>query len=102
MIVALTLEPVRHDHGTFQKPRSYDPDISYIWTVRTPLCRTVSYARGLSLAHCFQDGGHLANHVSAFTRICLWKGEGAKHEDSENTYVSMLYFIIFYVFLGEI
>ncbi|MPC65426.1 hypothetical protein E2C01_059559 [Portunus trituberculatus] len=29
-IVALTLEPIRHDHGTFQKPHSHGPDISYI------------------------------------------------------------------------
>ncbi|MPC10312.1 hypothetical protein E2C01_002946 [Portunus trituberculatus] len=67
------------------------------------LCLRLSVIyRGLSLALCFQDGGHLANHVSAFIRVCLCRCEGAKRKDGESANVSVLYFIIFYVFLDEI
>ena len=62
-IVAFMVGPVT--------PRSWrSSNVALILCRRVCLClRLVFIYQGLSLAHCFQDGGCLASHVWAFTRI---------------------------------
>ena len=49
----------------------------------------------ISLVHCFQEGGHLANHGSAFIMVRLSRWECGTCDRGEDTNLIQLFFINF-------